>query len=216
MKTIKFTLAIILLFSINKVFAQYTDDDGDMRTLFGSSNSIGGYGGLSVGYADFKNFPSSMVGFRGMLVVGHNVAIGIGGNGFFSDFRYNSVYNKDAYIAGGYGGLIVEPILMPKFPVHIALPILMGAGGVTYNINNYYDNSYNFNNDYTVDSKAFFILEPGVEIEFNVLKFFRFSVGAYYRLTNDIYLQDKDSSPITSSDFMRGLSTGVTFKFGKF
>jgi hypothetical protein len=58
------------------------------------------------------------------------------------------------------------------------------------------------------------IIEPGVELELNVTRFFRFSVGAYYRYTSDVDIENPDYTVPT--DILKGFSGGVTFKFGKF
>jgi len=219
MKTIKKFLVVLFFLVSWSAFAQITDGDDQMHTLFSNgSRSIGGYGGITARYTELGSAPGAVVGFRGCMVAGHTVAVGFGGNGIFSNFRYDNKLGKDALLAGGYGGLYIEPILLPKLPVHIALPVMIGVGGISYSLNN---NNQNWRqNNYTesniIDSKAFFIVEPGVELEFNVVKYFRLAIGAYYRFTSDVKLQYDDNTPIEKPGFLRGLSTGVTLKFGKF
>ena len=111
------------------------------------------------------------------------------------------------HIAGGYGGLFFEPIIMPKYPVHISVPVLVGVGGVAYAI---YNDNHDYNDNFVEDSEVFLVLEPGIELEFNFTKFFRFAITGTYRLTSDITLEN------TPVDALRGFSGGVTFKFGKF
>ena len=43
-------------------------------------------------------------------------------------------------LAGGYGGIFIEPILGGTKPVHVSFPVLFGVGGVTL-IENY---GYNY------------------------------------------------------------------------
>jgi len=51
---------------------------------------------------------------------------------------------------------------------------------------------YNYQNtNYYYDSDAFLVFEPGVDVEFNIVKFFRIAIGASYRLTNGINLRYK-------------------------
>ncbi len=56
--------------------------------------------------------------------------MGFGGTGFINDISYNNAENQYTNLTGGYGGLLLEPIILPWFPVHVSLPILFGAGGI--------------------------------------------------------------------------------------
>jgi hypothetical protein len=218
MKTIKLMVGIFFLLSGWLAFSQNTEGDDQMRTLFNNgSRSLGGYGGITARYNELGSAPGAVVGFRGCFIAGHTVAIGFGGNGIFSNFKYDSKLGKDALMAGGYGGLFVEPIILPKLPVHIALPVMIGVGGISYSLNNTDKNwRSNYSEDNVIDSKAFFLIEPGVELEINVVKYLRLAVGAYYRFTSDVSLQYSDLTPIEKPGFLRGISTGITLKFGKF
>ncbi|MFO7658150.1 MAG: hypothetical protein R6W78_13910 [Bacteroidales bacterium] len=183
-----------------------TRNDGEMKTLLGNSNVIGGYGGLSILYSEINGKDGFCFGARGAAIMGHSFALGFGGSGFVTDIFFDNALATDVSIAGGYGGLFFEPIILPKFPVHVAIPVLIGVGGVVYS-----SVSDKWNQDWFVeDSEAFFVVEPGVELELNVTKFFRFSLGAYYRYTSNIQLQN---SP---EDLLNGFSYGVNFKFGVF
>ena len=55
---------------------------------------------------------------------------------------------------------IIEPILMPNYPVHLSFPILLGGGGISYVTEN-----MDYDNNMIEDSEAFLIAEPGAEIE---------------------------------------------------
>jgi len=73
----------------------------------------------------------------------------------------------------------------------------------------------NWNDNYKSEaSDAYLVIEPGIEVELNVTKFFRFCVGGYYRYTSDVDIEDPMFNVPT--DILRGFSGGVTFKFGRF
>ena len=147
------------------------------------------------------------MGFRGAWVVNHSLGIGIGGTAFMNEYQFDPLLSEDVNLQGGYGGLLIEPILGGRETFHFSFPVIIGAGGIVhandYTHERYYD-------DYINDSDAFFVLEPGAELEVNLLKFFRVSVGAFYRYTSNIDLYDTDS------DVLHGFSYKLTFKFGKF
>ena len=187
----------------------------EYRTLFGGDEiSHGGYGGLSVNYSQIDGKDAVLVGARGAWVINHGMAIGIAGYGFANDLKYERTINglaDDYSLVGGYGGLLLEPIIGANWPVHISIPVLIGAGGVAY-VSHYwntYDDPY-YHGGYTEEADAFFVLEPGIEIELNMVKFMRIAFGGYYRYTSNLDLAD------TKSDVLNGFSTGVTLKFGKF
>jgi hypothetical protein len=58
------------------------------------------------------------------------------------------------------------------------------------------------------------VIEPGIEVELNITRYFRFCVGGYYRYTSAVDIQDPQF--VVPTDILKGFSGGVTFKFGKF
>ena len=213
MKTI---LSFILMFSFaGIIYAQQENKNPqEYKTLFGNETiSHGGYGGLSINYSQIDGKDAILVGARGAWVINHSLALGFGGYGFANDLKYSKTYDgltDNYFLAGGYGGLLIEPIIAARQPVHVSIPILIGAGGVSY-INTYWSEyDYRYDYAYASDADAFFVVEPGIEVELNMLKFMRIAFGGYYRYTSNIELID------TKKDVLNGFSTGVTLKFGKF
>jgi hypothetical protein len=178
----------------------------------GRNNSVGGYGAISMRYTELEDKDAFVFGARGAIVMGHMMSLGLAGAGFFNDVHYNAASNQDVSLAGGYGGFFFEPVIMPRFPVHVSFPVMIGAGGLAVVSQ---EDKDNWNDNYKSEaSDAFMIIEPGVELELNVTRFFRFSVGAYYRYTSDVDIENPEYSVPT--DILKGFSGGVTFKFGKF
>lgn len=208
-------LLILIIAGFSLMAQEENRNEEEYRTLFGGSETThGGYGGITVNYTQIDGKDAVLVGARGGWIINHGIVIGLGGYGFANDMSTQKTINgyTDNYtLAGGYGGLLIEPIIGAKWPVHVSIPILIGAGGVSY-INNYWKPSDNPYHDpyYYENVDAYFVLEPGIEIELNMVKFMRLAVGGYYRYTSDIDLAD------TKADMLRGFSAGVTLKFGKF
>jgi hypothetical protein len=226
MKSLKTSLLLLLFLSVNfYLLAQDNQEnppannDSGIKTIFSSKDGgVGGYGAITGRYTDIGTTPAMVVGARGCFVAGHSLAIGLAGNGIFGEKVYDERLTQDSYYSGGYGGLLIEPILLPKFPIHISIPIIMGAGGISYIAKSSDNNTVLFgSNNNTIDTKSFFILEPGIELEINVLKFFRLAMGGYYRYTSNINLRyDNSTDLIAKAGFLRGFSAGVTLKLGKF
>ncbi len=213
MKTL--TLGIILILSGLTVNAQRNDDrdqdQGGIQTLFGPhAVSNGGYGSFGAGYSVIDGRDAMVVSARGAWIVNHTIALGFAGSGFINDFQYDPVYNEDVNLTGGYGGLLVEPILFPRSPVHLSFPVVGAVGGIAYTRTSRTYNSWDNHSSWVEDTDTFFLVEPGVELELNIVRFFRLAFGVSYRFTTDIQLFD------TPPDALRGLTMDMTFKFGKF
>jgi hypothetical protein len=211
--------------------AAFSQDDSrnsdEIQTLFskrGGKVDHGGYFAFTTAYSQVAGQDAFSVGGRAGWLIDHHVTVGLAGQGFVNsiyndEYDFPPNYNGDPvesglYFVGGYGGFFVEPIIAPKFPVHIAIPIMIGGGGAAWNYTTWVDSGWEHDMDeYTYDPydyDAFFILEPGLEIELNLVKFLRASVGVTYRYVTDLQLEG------TPKDAMNGFTGNFSLKFGKF
>jgi hypothetical protein len=208
----KFCIAFWLILSSAMILAQQQgiiDNRDEIRTLFGRNRSNGGYGALSMMYSNIGGENALVLGAHGSWVINHGFALGLGGNGFINEAHFDATLNENVCLAGGYGGLIFEPIIAPRFPVHLSIPILLGIGGVAYSVTDYESFDYS-GASYVEDTGVFLVAEPGIEVELNLLKYFRLALGGYYRYTSDMSLMN------TEKDALNGLSFGLALKFGRF
>jgi hypothetical protein len=219
----KILVLAVLLLSCFLAFPQVDDKippenvrKDEIKTLFprGKGCSVGGYGELSMLYSQIDNRDAFTFGARAGVIMGHMITIGFCGSGFFNDPSSNFLDSLErGSITGGYGGIFFEPILFPKFPVHLSIPVTVGVGGVTFARIN--DLEEDFEDTYNVEeTDAYFVIEPGVEIELNITKFFRLSIGGYYRYTTDVDMKIGETT--VPSDLLKGFSGGINLKFGKF
>ena len=220
---IKTTLTLIISFIfITGLFAQ--ENQNEYKTIFqeeqGNKISHGGYGSFNIGYTKIDGKDALQFGGRAAWIVNHHLALGIAGKSFFNNLNKTSAAG-DYYLAGGYGGFFIEPIIAPSSPVHVSFPIFFGMGGVAASQGNLWEEQY-WDESYYYDSDMFLVLEPGAEIEFNIVKFFRISLGASYRLTNGILLQYKyyDNNNLMIIDVpnkaLDAFNFNINFKFGWF
>lgn len=207
----KIVIILSLLLAVNFSKAQDTYQNDEVQTIFSKRRSNGGYGSFSVGYSEIGGRDGLVTGGRGAFIFNHALAIGIGGYGFVNNLDHQNYSTEFEYsLAGGYGGLLIEPIIAGKSPVHVSFPIIIGMGGISLFENNgweYWDDHHKKN---TLDNDVFFVVEPAAELEFNMARFFRLAVYASYRYTSDIELYQTDK------DALNGFNFGMTFKFGKF
>ena len=217
------SLALLFLTTTAPAWLHAQADSLPMRTLIGSGSgrSNGGWGGLSAHYTRIMDQDALLAGVRGGWIIDHQVTIGFAGYGLVTNVP-NA--NYDAHLAGegrfvqrtsqfrmGYGGVLIEPVIGYRSAVHVTLPILIGAGGAVYET---YENPYGYPGrpfpTYHEDAQAFFVVEPGVNLELSLIKLVRLDLGVSYRYTSDITL------PATPKDALRGFNAGVTLKVGRF
>ena len=213
MKKITLLTAILILFTLtlqsqDPEFEYYKNKE--IRTLLGRNRTGGAYGSFTVGYSSIDNRNAVLVGGRLSWIASHCVGIGIGGTGFLNEYHYESSLDRQVFLTGGYGGIYIEPIFLPRLPVHLSFPILLGAGGISYA-----STKPELNDHIIEDSKAFLIIEPSAELELNVTKFFRLAFGASYRYPTPFNV-GISGTPTAKAESLKGISYMVTFKFGKF
>jgi len=205
------------------VVASAQSDTLPMHTLFGSGHdrANGGWGAPSAHYTRIMDQDALLVGVRGGWLIDHSVTMGIACFGLATDVP-NSAYDTHLQEGGvfvqrtsqfrmGYGGLLIEPIIAHRSAVHVTLPIIIGAGGCVYQSWPTPQNPYNCPDQYHIgDPQAFFVVEPGMELELSLIKIVRLGLGISYRYTSDLEM------PATPKDALRGVNAGLTVKIGSF
>ncbi len=210
----KTVILLAFLLAITGANAQDLYQSDEIQTIFSKNRSNGGYGALTLGYSQINGHDAFVSGARGAFIFDQVFAIGLGGYGFVNNLNYNYYHGgntrNELSLAGGYGGLFLEPIVAGRSPVHVSFPILIGMGGVSlvdlYNWD-YWGPDYPW---FDFDYDVYFVFEPAIELEFNVARFFRTALYASYRYTSKIEMYKTDE------DVLRGFNFGATFKFGKF
>lgn len=192
---------LFFLLSISKIAfsqeeEQYHDED-EFQTILGNNSHNGGYGALTLGYAAINDRDAVVMGARGAWVINHGFAIGLGGAGFMNDFYRSPFYKSDVNLAGGYGGLLLEPIILPKFPVHIALPVLLGGGGIAFAKDMGSSSNHDWDS-HIINSQSFLFAQPGVELELNLTRHVRIAFGGYYMFTSKIDLPETQQHPLNA------------------
>lgn len=185
--------------------------DNGIQTLTGPGRNLGFYFGFNSHYSQIDGKDAFSAGASLAMIANHGLAIGFTGKGFFTGPFNGSAGSNTSYgVGGGYGGLLIEPIIMPKFPVHVSFPIILGAGGIARSRFTDLDYPYDYTDVFIEDAEAFLIAEPGIEIEFNVARWMRLGVGGTYRFTTSVEPSGFTSNPLN------GFTGGLSLKFGMF
>ena len=138
------------------------------------------------------------------IIFNHTLAIGVKGSGFVG--AHGLMINDDRYsLYGGYGGLLIEPILMPKKAIHVTFPVSVGAGEVAL------ARDYRHFEDWSYPSRRydnFLYVEPGVSLEVNMTSFMRFGLSGSYLLTNSVYRNTELSGDLDGLNIQASLKLG--------
>lgn len=221
MKTIHLALLAVILISGPRLFAQGRDfeETSTAKTIFGDQPaSLGGYISFGMGNAALKGHNAFAGQMRLAARINHSLSIGVAGTGF-TDMIGGLNYDRQEtipggyYIEGGYGGLLLEPVFAPDFPVHLSFPMLFGAGGVALtedrSIYDWEDWEYD-NERFAIEAAPFLILEPGVEMEINMSRFLRLGLMVSYRFTTAVRLD------AGREYLVNGFHAGALLKLGVF
>lgn len=185
--------------------------ENDIKTLMGKTESHGKYGSLSLGYSEIDSRKTLVFGQKMTWLPVRSVGIGMGINEFISEYRHDPVVDRDIFLMGGYGGMYIEPIILPRIPFHASFPIMFGMGGISQI---YGDEEFMIGNMFE-DMQTFLVMEPGAEIELNLTKSMRLAAGISYRFTSAFELKSSESYT-TDIESLRSLTFRLVFKFGKF
>jgi hypothetical protein len=224
MKKMFFVLVIILSQTISgftqdePVNQAPGTDDSEIKTLFKKPDhaiKVGYYLGPEFVYTQFDFRNVFMGGLSMGVIIDHFFSVGLAGYGILNSRNLwydnvDTIISQGAYLYGGYGGVKFEFRILPASPVHLNFPVLIGGGGLVYNTRRYSHHDYDNYDGYTLDWDSFFVFEPGVMVELNLIKFLRLDAGITYRYTPDLDLMNSGSGMINN------FNANLSLKFGKF
>lgn len=190
----------------------YSKEPQEPETLISNKIHSSGYGTLSLQYSKFNHQHAMFVGAYGGWMINHKLMLGLGGYGLVTEhkgFGLNPATNEQNKLRMGYGGLMVEYTFAGNKAFHVTANTLIGAGGISNGYEKKGDNN-DEDNWQNVKGSAFFVAQPGVNVEANLTKWFRIAAGGSYRL-----IAGNSLTGISNSD-MSAPAANLSFKFGEF
>ena len=194
MKTISLMLVLVCLVAASAY--------GYDKTLISDQTEVGGFIAATAKYIEVKDESGVLLGGRVAIVVNHVFSAGVGGYGTVAKPAPEDLQGlEDLEIA--YGGLFLEYTFKPHAVFHISVPVLVGAGQTRF-AGDYVDP------ESEEDSDTFFVVEPELNLEFNITRNWRLDLGVGYRHVNGT-----DFAEITDED-QSGVNWAFTMKIGAF
>ena len=196
---------LLLLFCVvNTLNAQEPEDYIEFNDR---NNKVHGvYLGLSFHYGTIDEAETYSSSFKIAYVANQQFEIGFIGTAFYSYLDRLGLDANNRDLAGFYGGLHLEPIFFSKSKVNLSFPLLIGAGAVAL-IDDDVDPVIIDDNDW----KHVFVVEPGVNILYNINRYIQLEAGVKYRFSSRL-----NFAPEYNLKRINGVSGGMGLKIGVF
>ncbi|MBE9468201.1 MAG: hypothetical protein IMY72_07765 [Bacteroidetes bacterium] len=199
---------IIIFFGVILALGAKAQDNG-YKSLFGNNFNVSGFGGPSMMLTNVSGEFAYMMGGGGAVLL--NKTFFIGGYGYRLINRIEPNLNDVVFpqqIGGQYlqensidfdfGGIWTGIIIKGNKAIHPIVSCQFGWGNLS------------LNNDYANIDDPVFVINPIIEIEANITRFFRMSIGGNYRIVQDVNFGEYKNSDFSGAGLFFG------FKFGWF
>ncbi|WP_242204601.1 hypothetical protein [Aestuariivivens insulae] len=203
MHQIKIVFILFLLGFIPYVKAQEPEDYIEFNDRKNTVHGV--YLGLSTYYGKIKKKDTYSASLKIAYVANQQFEIGFEGITLYSDFNNQGLSDSNNDLVALYGGLHLEPILFSKSKLNLSFPLLVGGGAAAI--------LEDHTNDYIIDHEdweAVFVLEPGVNLLFNLNRYVQLEAGVKHRFSSRLSF---NNSPISR---INGFSVGLGVKVGVF
>lgn len=180
----------------------------ETQTLFGDTDiRHGGFGAPVFGVTLVNGQPAYLRGTRWAWGINftedHTINVGFGNYRTRSDFEPASwdYPGGTPDMRTDYGGFELEYVNQTHRLVHLSVQTLIGSGTVRYrNGREFLDRT----------SDTYFVLQPGINMNLNVTRWFRVSGGLHYRYSGGVNLEGTNNSDLS------GITSFAALRFGWF
>ena len=192
---------------------QDVNDPTEIKSLLSKSNDIQGFGGFDVKITDILDERSVLIGGYGGVLINRSYLLGVGAYGLVARPSFDGLVPGSSdttrlRLYGGYGGLLVGGTLFAKEIIHVSLPVFLGVGNLEVSDDDFFQGIGD--TSFTVENSVFFVLEPGLQLEFNITQYLRIAGGASYRWVQGLELLNVEDSQLT------GVTGILSVRIGRF
>jgi hypothetical protein len=194
-----------------------------MKTLLSlpKINFLGIYAVPEYQYGRLAGQFTSMGGGSLMVLLNKQLGIGMSGYSTFPNFTPAQISTGSTMqLRTHYGGLKVEYTLHPNSKIHVSFPMLIGGGRASI------DSAGRRGHDFygrgpthgpgPGSELSFVFVQPGINLEANVLRFMKVFAGASYRIVSGGHTHYSNTSALESPTLgqLQGLSFSAGVKIG--
>jgi hypothetical protein len=163
----------------------------------------GFYAAPTFGVTTMNSDVAPIVGMRAAWLANRTFGLGFSFNALANELDEPAHYKGRAL--GGYGGLLLQYVIGSSHAVHGFIDTTVGGGVMCLQTGVPSEDGLD-----DCSGHGFFMVEPTANIEFNVARFMRISLGVGYRVA-----VAGDASEI-SSDELGGIVSKTALQFGRF
>lgn len=186
----------------------------EVKTIFKNTKGSGGYVALGNKLTSIHGSFANMPEIYGGWFIGKKFLIGVGGGSTTNyipvDVTESANPNQRMSYLYSQFGLVNEWVIASNSPIHPVFHVFNGAG---FTLQYHRPHLEDFDNPHYSedidDVKWYYICEPAIQVELNLLKWLRVSPGISYRFAFDNEKRALD-------DQVSGPSVSLGMKFGKF
>ena len=212
MRKIIFSLTIACLAMVSKGVAQ--DTTHTLIKLI-KPQTIGLYIAPEFSYGQLRGDMTSFGGSSAMFVLNKKWAVGVTGQRSLDNSFVPTAVSPLTVRSTVIGGKI-EYTPKPDALVHVSFPLMFGMGRAStdsVNANNYgHGRGGDYTNRYNNNGNRFVVVQPGINLEMNLLRYAKLYVGANYRLS---FLNDNQTA-LLPANTLQGFSINGGLKIGLF
>jgi len=196
------------LFAISFGLASYGQSQNSKKLFTIDSVDIGGYIGFNTKLTTINSLGAGIVDLQFAVVINHKWVVGYNTSGLVNDRHLNKlVTDADYHLMGGYQGIFIERMYKPAEDFRFAVSFLVGQGNVKY----MYCRSVIADKKWyeeIIDQAEFYIIQPSLEINYNLIDDFWIGLNAGINLTTAIRMMDTDRA------LLNKCNGGLTIKYG--
>lgn len=211
-------IASMLLLSSFSLKAQ-ENEENKFKSIFKNKPSFGGYGIQQVGYTKINGLNTISLKIGGAISINKKLGMGFVISPFFTENPEKKLSDgKQIGYNGAYGGFFLEPVFFYENPIHFSIPIILGGGSIS--MKNEYNNNYStsstqgYNYEWSNRWEDYLIVEPGINMGINLMRFLKITAGISYRITTDVSLDMVDSNGTRTTIFKKGEMNGLNIQLG--
>lgn len=211
MRKIIFSLTIACLAMVSKGVSQ--DTTHTLIKLI-KPQTIGLYIAPEFSYGQLRGDMTSFGGSSAMFVLNKKWAIGMTAQRSLDNNFVPSAVSPLTVRSTVMGGKI-EYTPKPDALVHVSFPLMVGMGQASadsVNAKNYLHGRGDYTNRYNNNGNRFVVVQPGINLEMNLLRYAKLYVGANYRLS---FLNDNQTA-LLPANTLQGFSINAGLKMGLF
>lgn len=203
-------------FELPAVFRKNKDKEKKPKKRDESGSKLRLYGASSTALTYMGGNEAIKIGGRAVWMKNSKLGLGLAGYAVQRPETLDALLSENYRLAGGYGGIHLEYTLNPTRTIHLSFPLLVAGGGLTYvQVNNTSSDPLRVN----AAAEAVFVVEPGVLLELNLIKYVKVGFDLNYRYSSNSQLNYEEAlggGEIIDASGLNGLSFGATIKVGVF